>query len=164
MERAQRTQDETLRRARELGIAEKQALAFLETMPPRYLLAHDSTEISQHLAAVMEHLAGDMPAGVHAFQPERPAAGFQGLVVLAPDRPGLLAMMCGILRAAGRNILAAQVYTTRDSLAVEIFELEPLPGIAPTTAQLARVVERVRRDQIPLLPRCARALSTASLP
>jgi [protein-PII] uridylyltransferase len=128
MERAQRTQDETLRRARELGISEKQAIAFLETMPPRYLLAHDSAEISQHLVALMEHLAGDLPAGVHAVQPERPAAGFQGLVVLAPDRPGLLAMMCGILRAAGRNILGAQVYTTRDSLAVEIFELEPLPG------------------------------------
>lgn len=30
-------------------------------------------------------------------------------------------------------------------------ELEPLPGIAPTTAQLTRVVERVQRDGIPLI-------------
>jgi [protein-PII] uridylyltransferase len=145
MDRAQRTQEETMRRAGELGIPEEQAIAFLEAMPRRYLLAHGASEIAEHLVAVLAHVAGDAPASVRGFRPQAPGAAFHGLVVVGADRPGLLAMMCGILRAARRDILSAQVYTTRDALAVEIYELKPLAGgPEEEEAERARLERRLR--------------------
>ncbi len=42
-------------------------------------------------------------------------------------------------------------YFTRRFGLVPVAELEPKPGIAPTTAHLAEVIERVRADAVPLL-------------
>jgi [protein-PII] uridylyltransferase len=146
MERAERTQEEAIRKVREEGVPEAQASTFLETMPRRYLLAHGPSEIAEHLRAALAYLASDQPAGIYCFRPERPELAFQGLVVLAADRPGLLATMCGILRAAGRDILGAQIYTTRDGLALEIYELSPLPGgLDEEEAARARLERRLRQ-------------------
>jgi [protein-PII] uridylyltransferase len=145
MERARSTQEEAIRKAGELGVAAAHATAFLETMPRRYLLSHGPSEIAEHVGAALDYLASRAPAGIYSFRPEGAASAFQGLVVLAADRPGLLATMCGILRTAGRNILGAQVYTTRDALAVEIYELEPLAGGSDEEeAERVRLESRVR--------------------
>lgn len=71
-----------------------------------------------------------------------------------PDAPPLGGWLAS-LRGA-RGIRAVQdhrifPYFARRFGIELVMELEPLPGIAPTTAQLARVVERVRREKIPLL-------------
>jgi [protein-PII] uridylyltransferase len=146
IERAQRAQEEAIRQARKRGIAEEQATTFLDAMPPRYVLAHEPSEIAAHLAAVLEHLAASDSASIYSFRPEGREAAFQGLVVVAADRPGLLATMCGILRASMRDILGAHVYTTRESLAVQIYELKPRSGgRAEEESERARLERRLRQ-------------------
>jgi [protein-PII] uridylyltransferase len=48
--------------------------------------------------------------------------------VVAPDRPGLFATLAGVLSGCGHNILAASAYTTRDGLALDVFDVDPIAG------------------------------------
>ena len=43
------------------------------------------------------------------------------LTVLAPNHPSLLALMAGACSAAGADIMGAQIYTTRDGMALDTF-------------------------------------------
>jgi [protein-PII] uridylyltransferase len=45
------------------------------------------------------------------------------LTVVARDRPGLLSWVAGALTLAGLDILSAQVFTTEDAVAVDLFEV-----------------------------------------
>ena len=51
-------------------------------------------------------------------------AGTHALTVVATDRPGLLSLVAGALSLAGLSILTAQVFTTEDGAAVDVFEVE----------------------------------------
>ena len=50
--------------------------------------------------------------------------GTYELLVVAADRPGLLSWIAGALALAGLSILTAQVFTTDDGVAVDLFEVE----------------------------------------
>ena len=43
---------------------------------------------------------------------------------MAADRPGLLSLIAGALTLARLSILSAQVFTTEDGVAVDLFEVE----------------------------------------
>lgn len=53
---------------------------------------------------------------------ERP--GTYSLTIVAADRAGLLSLIAGALSLAGLSILTAQVFTTEDGVAVDVFEVE----------------------------------------
>ena len=53
-----------------------------------------------------------------------PDAGTYELLVVAADRPGLLSWIAGAVALAGLSILTAQVFTTDDGVAVDLFEVE----------------------------------------
>jgi len=53
-------------------------------------------------------------------EPGAPAGTFE-LLVVAADRPGLLSWIAGALSLAGLSILTAQVFTTEDGAAVDVF-------------------------------------------
>jgi [protein-PII] uridylyltransferase len=53
---------------------------------------------------------------------ERP--GTYSLTVVTADRPALLSSIAGALSLAGLSILSAQVFTTQDGVAVDVFEVE----------------------------------------
>jgi [protein-PII] uridylyltransferase len=46
------------------------------------------------------------------------------LLVVAADRPGLLSWIAGALSLGGISILSAQVFTTGDGVAIDVFEVE----------------------------------------
>ena len=58
--------------------------------------------------------------------------GTYELLVVAADRPGLLSWIAGALSSAGLSILTAQVFTTEDGVAADLFEVqgvfEPVVG------------------------------------
>ena len=58
----------------------------------------------------------------HASEGTREAT--YDLAVVATDRPGLLSMIAGALSLAGLSVLTAQVFTTDDGVAVDLFEIE----------------------------------------
>ena len=128
MERVARVEAEATERLAAAGVPREEAESFLASMPRRYLLLHGSSEIAEHVEAALAYAESGKPASVSLFRPESGEQPFFGLVVTAPDRPGLLALMTGVLLASGRDILGAQIYTTRTGLAVQIYEVAPFEG------------------------------------
>jgi len=137
MERVAATQKEALERLAKLGVPGKRATPFLNSMPRHYLLNHGSGEIAAHVRAALDFLENGAELGVYLFPPQGGEEVFWGLVVVARDHPGLFSTVAGVLAACGHNILAAQVYTNRESLAVEIYQLNPIAG-GPAEEQDAR--------------------------
>jgi [protein-PII] uridylyltransferase len=127
LERAHAVESGVVARLAAEGVPEERTRALLDSMPRRYLISHDADEISGHLRCALDFLASGRPGGIYPFRREEGARSW-GIVVFAPDRPGLLATMTGVLAASGHDILAAQIYTTREALAVQIYELVPIAG------------------------------------
>ena len=107
--------------------AEQDAMRVLaEQMPDSYFLSTPEEMMSGHgeLRRRFERAEaqGDHPAvatKVTAF-PER---DFTEYAVCTRDRPGLFAMLSGVLAAHGMNILAARIDTSRDGVALDAFRV-----------------------------------------
>jgi [protein-PII] uridylyltransferase len=94
---------------------------FMERMPRGYLLATPAEQAARHFPL----LRG--PVGAHEVRTlSGPGArpGTHALTVIASDRPGLLSWIAGSLSLAGLSILTAQVFTSDDGVAVDVFEVE----------------------------------------
>jgi [protein-PII] uridylyltransferase len=100
--------------------------AFLAVMPDSYLLATPEELIAGH---------GDLWRRFHAAEDagERPPVataivdfpdrGYGELAVCTRDRPGLFAMLSGVLAAQGMNIMAARITTSTDGVALDAFRV-----------------------------------------
>lgn len=110
-------------RIRELLAAEPPAdvEAFLRRMPRAYLLAVSPERAARHFATIVPPVGAREARAVH-LEGIRPAT--YELLVVAQDRPGLLSWIAGALALAGLSILTAQVFTTDDGVAVDLFEVE----------------------------------------
>ncbi|MCZ6569287.1 MAG: [protein-PII] uridylyltransferase [Deltaproteobacteria bacterium] len=147
-ERVSSTQKEALERLSARGVLVEQAAGFLDSMPRNYLLNHGPAEIAAQVEAAFDFLASDPEIGVYPFPAQAGEEVFWGVVVLAHDRPGLFSIVAGVLAACGHNILGAQVYTNRNSLAVEIYQLDLMPGGAPEQEDALRRIESQLRDTL----------------
>ena len=94
---------------------------FVARMPRAYLLAIPPDRASRHFVTIAPPLGANEVRAVHA-DGVRP--GTYELLVVAQDRPGLLSWIAGSLALAGLSILTAQVFTTGDGAAVDVFEVE----------------------------------------
>jgi [protein-PII] uridylyltransferase len=71
------------------------------------------------------------------------------VVVAAPDRPGLLSDVAGVLALHGMDVRAANV-TGEDGVAVEVFTVEVARGTWPDTARLRGDLTAVLAGQLPM--------------
>ena len=94
---------------------------FLAHMPRSYLLSVPPEQAATHVSLV-EPALGRLEVRTHAGAGAGP--GTYSLTVAAADRPGLLSLIAGALSLAGLSILSAQVFTTEDGTAVDVFEVE----------------------------------------
>ena len=94
---------------------------FLQRMPRRYLLAVDPARAARHFATITPPVGANEVRAVH-FEGAR--AGTYELLTVARDRSGLLSWIAGSLALAGLSILTAQVFTTEDGVAADLFEVE----------------------------------------
>jgi [protein-PII] uridylyltransferase len=94
---------------------------FLDTMPRGYLLTVLPERAVRHF-----HLVQPPPSSLDVRTAAEPGTrpGTYGLAVVAHDRPGLLSKIAGALALSGLSILTAQVFTTEDGVAVDLFEVE----------------------------------------
>jgi [protein-PII] uridylyltransferase len=111
---------ETIRQAlrgQPLGEIER----FLVRMPRNYLLAVPAERAARHFPLVTAPLGAVETRALHepGVKP-----GTYALAVVARDRPGLLSRIAGALALSGLSILSAQVFTTEDGVAVDLFEVE----------------------------------------
>ena len=121
------TEKEVRTHALAFGIEEERIDNYLQGMPKRYFFQHAPIEIASHLREAIRFRESGEEISVYQFTPEG-TTRFWGVVVFARDQRGLFSTVTGVLSACGHDILAAHAYTARDRLAIDIFELDPIPG------------------------------------
>jgi [protein-PII] uridylyltransferase len=94
---------------------------FLRRLPRSYLLATPADHVARHFP-LLRPPVGALEVRTLSGPGARP--GTYALTVVASDRPGLLSLIAGALSMAGLSILTAQVFTTEDGVAVDVFEVE----------------------------------------
>jgi [protein-PII] uridylyltransferase len=94
---------------------------FLDRMPRQYLLAVPAEQVARHYAMLAAPLGG-MEVRTLTSLGERP--GTYRVAVGSRDRRGLLSKVAGSFALSGLSILTAQVFTTEDGLALDLFEVE----------------------------------------
>jgi [protein-PII] uridylyltransferase len=82
------------------------------------------------------------------------------LVVAARDRAGLFADVAGTLTLHGLSVLAADVWTSADGLAVEAFRTESTFGSSPDNAALEADLAAAVEGRLPLEARLAERVRT----
>jgi [protein-PII] uridylyltransferase len=103
------------------GVEPAEVDRFLLRMPRSYFLTMPLDRIVEHYPLVAAPI-GVTEVRTLAGPGSRP--GTYGVTVVAADRPGLLSWIAGALSLAGLSILTAQVFTTEDGAAVDVFEVE----------------------------------------
>jgi [protein-PII] uridylyltransferase len=94
---------------------------FLLRMPRGYVSTVPVERVAAHFGLVSRPM-GAQEVRTAASEGSRP--GTYELAVAAADRAGLLSMIAGALTLAGLSILTAQVFTTEDGVAIDLFEVE----------------------------------------
>jgi [protein-PII] uridylyltransferase len=152
--------------------SDKRVARFLAAMPARYFLTVDPAKAPRHLRLLA--LGKERPFG--ATIRHRAALGQSELTVTAPDRPGLLALLAGVLAANRIDIQHAEVFSTPaderslgwlSGRALDLFEVRgPEEGaVEPTRWRAARRdLHRVLTGEESLDALLARKLKASSLP
>ncbi len=94
---------------------------FVLRMPRSYFLAMEPAQVQRHFSAIAPPLGSDE---VRTAAAPGSRSGAYELLVVAQDRPGLLSQIAGSLTLAGLSILTAQIFTTEDDVAVDVFDVE----------------------------------------
>ncbi|GIW45113.1 MAG: bifunctional uridylyltransferase/uridylyl-removing enzyme [Candidatus Binatia bacterium] len=92
---------------------------FLRGMPDRYFLSTAEETILHHLELYRDFHDGEVVCSVRHFR-ER---AFSEWTVVTADRPGLFAMITGVLLAEGMNILTANIHTSAAGVAVDVLRI-----------------------------------------
>ncbi|MEJ2639315.1 MAG: [protein-PII] uridylyltransferase, partial [Desulfosarcinaceae bacterium] len=97
--------------------------SLFRVMSPRYLLYAKADAIPQHIELYRK--LGD---AAFVWKIEKTGArGTRTVTICAKDRPGLLANIAGVLTLNGIDIRHVQIYTWRNNVALDIFEVNPPP-------------------------------------
>ena len=93
----------------------------LSTMPASYFLSTPEQAFAEHVKLIREfHEDGRrLTSSIRHFRDR----AFSEFTVCAADRPGLFSMIAGVLAAHGMNIIGAQITTSSDGVALDVFRL-----------------------------------------
>jgi [protein-PII] uridylyltransferase len=130
--RVEKRQQAAREELRVLGIGESRIDGFFEEMPRRYFVSHTARQIARHARTLLAF--ADEKQVVVSVREMR--GGFSELIACARDVHGLYWRIAGTLTARGINILASNVYTTRNGLALEVYRVGTPPGDGDDRARL----------------------------
>lgn len=94
---------------------------FVLRMPRGYFLSVEPERVAAHYPTIMPDVGATEVRS--AASPGRKPGTYE-LLVVAGDRPGLLSWIAAAVALAGLSILSAQVFTTDDGVAVDLFEVQ----------------------------------------
>ena len=94
---------------------------FVLRMPRRYFLSVEPAQAARHFTTIAPALGANE---VRTATAPGTGPGTSELLVVAPDRPGLLSWIAGALAIGGISILSAEVFTTEDGAAIDLFEVQ----------------------------------------
>jgi [protein-PII] uridylyltransferase len=93
--------------------------AYLASLPQRYFLCASAEAIARHFD--LSRRRGNARFAFDARP--HPARGYTELSVTCDDRPGLLSLLTGALRANGIDILSAAIFTRSTGEALDVFHV-----------------------------------------
>jgi [protein-PII] uridylyltransferase len=120
-QRRERVARELVRRKRD------DLLPMLDRLPRRYLLARSPAFVARHLALAGQAPLGEREVRIEARRHRQP--GVWDILVVARDRPGLLATVAGVLALRGASVLAADATTGTDGLVLDVFTVASAYGV-----------------------------------
>jgi [protein-PII] uridylyltransferase len=100
--------------------------AFLAAAPENYLLSTPEEAVPRHFELVTRFLqqnGASEPEPYRAALTHFPEREFSELTIVTRDRPGLFAMLTGVLASAGLNIAGARISTSQNGIALDVFQL-----------------------------------------
>jgi [protein-PII] uridylyltransferase len=145
---------------------------FVAAMPARYFFTESPAQAPRHLKLLRLGRRHPMAAAIR----HHPADGYSEITLTAPDRPGLLALVAGVLAAHRVDIQHAEVFSTAGDAgrldwlagrALDHFEVRGPEGGAldPTRWRAARGdLTRVLSGQVALDELMSRRLKASAIP
>src|ERR1700733_4578210 len=114
--------------------------AFLKGFPVRYLRAHSSTDIEEHIRLYEE----SRPTGV-AVQLDRIEGAYR-LTVIARDMPALFASFAGAISSFGLDILKAEAFSNARGMILDTFVFaDPQRTLELNPPESERLLDLIRR-------------------
>lgn len=109
-------------------IVDEEIDAHFSALPSRYFRIHQGRQIATDVALTHRFMHKQIDEEDQALEPvmdwhNEPDRGFTRLRVCTWDRPGLFSRLAGSFAAAGINILSAQVFSRKDGIALDSFEV-----------------------------------------
>lgn len=95
---------------------------WIEKLPFRYLLSQNPRDILKHYGMEKELAHRSV-----CFKAEPYEGEMWQTTVVTRDRPGLFALITGVLWARGLNILSADIYTREEGVVCDILRVERIP-------------------------------------
>ncbi|MCS6927322.1 MAG: [protein-PII] uridylyltransferase, partial [Candidatus Binatia bacterium] len=113
-----------------LAVAKPEAVhAFLVNMPDSYFLSTPEEAVPAHFHLLSRFAQGDDDGSVDPYRASLvhfPEREFSELTIVTHDRPGLFAMLTGVLAVQGLNVASARITTSREGIALDVFRLSHL--------------------------------------
>jgi [protein-PII] uridylyltransferase len=100
--------------------------AFLDEMPDRYFFTVPENDIPLHFDLMRSLDDRALVCRIRHF----PELEFSEFIVVTGDRPGLFAMIAGVLTANNLNILSARITTRANGIAMDVFRVSHQMGEA----------------------------------
>ncbi len=107
----------------------EQVAAFLDTMPDTYFLSTPEESVPGHFQLVNRFRHGQAEGAneLHrASVVHFPEREFSEMTIVTQDRPGLFAMLTGVLATNTLNVVSARISTSRDGVALDVFRVSHL--------------------------------------
>jgi len=101
----------------------KEMEALFSAMSPRYLIYMPTEFIREHIELYRRLGERQFVWNVKKAN----GTGTRTVIVCAKDRPGLFSKIAGVFTLNGVDILDAQIFTWRNNVALDIFEVKPPP-------------------------------------
>jgi [protein-PII] uridylyltransferase len=121
---------------------EREVDDFVLRMPRGYFLSVEPERAAAHFRTIAPYLTSDEVRTASA-PGSRP--GTYELLVVTNDRPAILSAVAGALAVGGISILSAQVFTTSDHVAVDLFDVEGVFEAEITEARWRSFRQTLRR-------------------
>jgi [protein-PII] uridylyltransferase len=115
---------------------------FVLRMPRGYFLSVEPERAAAHFRTIAPYLTSD---DVRTASAPGRRPGTYELLVVTNDRPAILAAVAGALAVGGISILSAQVFTTSDHVAVDLFDVEGVFEAEITEARWRAFRQTLRR-------------------
>ncbi|MEM8853858.1 MAG: [protein-PII] uridylyltransferase [Pseudomonadota bacterium] len=131
-------------RQRATGLPQGQREAYAEMHAAPYWIRVSTDDALYHADLLYDRKDDELTSGCRLIGDK----AVTEMTLIARDAPRLLSIVAAACAAAQANIVSADIFTTRDGLALDVFTLTPLTdSLQEESARVERIVDMVRKAQ-----------------